>query len=274
MTCYILNMNEKNNIAARILHLEEKPNTHSHLHHQIIFGLTGHAEFEISGISGYIQKGVGCIVPSNHNHTFFGNRENKIIILDMTQNLALLELETAFTNNALDSILDSPKYFQFDQRMHALLKALANELESIDTNSSSHNVIGQCLLHSLYHRLKSEISVEEVSLARERIDLSRIKRYIYGNLAGKIHTADLARLCNLSESHFYQKFRESIGVSPYQYVIDERIKAASSMISETEKSITEICFTLGFSSQSAFTNVFRKKTGLSPTAFRRKHSKE
>ncbi len=264
-------MNEKNNIIARILHLEEKPNTHSHLHHQIIFGLTGHAEFEISGISGYLQKGIGCIVPSNHKHSFYGNRENKILLLDMTPNIALLELETAFTSNTLDNILDSPKYFQFDQRMHALLEALANELETIDTNSSSSSVIGQCLLHSLYHRLRSEISVEEVSLVRERIDLSRIKRYIYGNLSGKIHTADLARLCNLSESHFYQKFRESIGISPYQYVIEERIKAASSMISETNKSITEICFTLGFSSQSAFTNVFRKKTGMSPTEFRKQN---
>lgn len=264
-------MNKKSNIAARVLQLEEKPNTHSHLHHQIIFGLTGHAEFEISGISGYIQKGVGCIVPSNHMHTFFGNSENKILILDMTQNLALLELETAFTNNALDNILDSPKYFQFDQRMHALLEAMANELETIATSSASSNLVGQCLLHSLYHRLRNEISMEEVSSVRERIDLSRIKRYIYGNLSSKIHTADLARLCNLSESHFYQKFRESIGVSPYQYVIDERIKAASSMISETNKSITEICFTLGFSSQSAFTNVFRKKTGMSPTEFRHKN---
>ncbi|MGH1543026.1 MAG: AraC family transcriptional regulator [Arenicella sp.] len=261
-------MQEQNNIVARITHLAEEPNAHSHLHHQIIFGLKGHAEFEISGIGGYVQKGVGCIVPSNHNHSFFGNRENKILILDITKNLPLLELETAFTNNALDSILDSPKYFQFDQRMHALLAALSNELETMVEDSAAPSIVGQCLLHSLYHRLRGEISVEEVSNVRNRIDLSRIKRYIYGNLAGKIQTADLARLCNLSESHFYQKFRESIGISPYQYVIDERIKAASTMIAESNKSITEICFTLGFSSQSAFTNVFRKKTGMSPTEFR------
>jgi AraC family transcriptional regulator len=70
--------------------------------------------------------------------------------------------------------------------------------------------------------------------------------------------------------HNSEKFRESIGISPYQYVIDERMNAACLMLTDSNKSITEICFTLGFSSQSAFTNLFRKKTGLSPTAFRAK----
>jgi AraC-like DNA-binding protein len=261
-------MQKNNNIVARVKHLSEKPNTHSHLHHQIIFGLKGYAEFEISGKRGYIQKGVGCIVPSNHYHSFFGNRENIILILDITNNLPLLELEAAFSSNALDSILDSPKYFQFDQTMHALIASLSDELSVMKNDNAAPNIVGQCLLHSLYHRLKGEISVEEVGSVHARIDLSRIKRYIYGNLADKIQTADLARLCNLSESHFYHKFRESIGMSPYQYVIDERIKAACAMLKEPKKTITEICYTLGFSSQSAFTNLFRKKVGLSPTAYR------
>ncbi len=261
-------MPEKSNIIARLTHLSEQPNRHSHTHHQIIFGIKGFAEFEISGQSGFIQKGVGCIVPSNHTHSFFGNKENKILILDITHNLPLVELETAFSSNALVPLLDSPKYFQFDHRLNTLLLALADELESLVEDDAAPSVIGQCLLHSLYHRLRGEISVEEVSAARDRIDLSRIKRYIYGNLAEKIQTADLARLCNLSESHFYQKFRESLGISPYQYVIDERINAACSLLKDTDKSITEICFTLGFSSQSAFTNLFRKKMGLSPTAYR------
>jgi AraC-like DNA-binding protein len=261
-------MQKNNNIVARVNHLSEQSNTHCHLHHQIIFGLKGHAEFEIAGKSGYIQKGVGCIVPSNHYHSFFGNKENKILLLDLTNNLPLLELEAAFSSNALDRILDSPKYFQFDQTMHMLIVSLSNELELMKNDNAAPNTVGQILLHSLYHRLKGEISVEEVSSVRDRIDVSRIKRYIYGNLSDKIQTADLARLCNLSESHFYHKFRKSIGMSPYQYVIDERIKAACMMLEEPKKTITEICFTLGFSSQSAFTNLFRKKVGLSPTEFR------
>ncbi len=263
-------MQEKSNIIARVVHLSENSNTHSHTHHQAIFGLMGHAEFEISGKGGFIQRGVGCIVPSMHNHSFFGNKENKILILDITNNLPLLELETAFASNTLDHILDSPKYFQFDQRMQTLISSLSSELDVMAGDNAAPSIIGQCLLHSLYHRLRGEISVEEVSNVRDRIDLSRIKRYIYGNLTGKIHAADLARLCNLSESHFYHKFRESIGVSPYQYVIDARIKAACTMIEDTDKPITEICFTLGFSSQSAFTNSFRKKMGVSPTEFRSK----
>lgn len=251
-----------------MLHLSEEPNRHSHLHHQIIFGLKGHAEFDISGESGYLQQGVGCIVPSNHSHSFFGNKENKILLLDITDKLPLLELETSFVMDTLSPLLDSPKYFQYDQKMHNLLLALSNELEEMQDDSAAPSIVGQCLLHSLYQRLKCDISVEEVGSVKDRIDLPRIKRYIYGNLTSKIQTADLARLCNLSESHFYHKFKESIGMSPYQYVIDERIKAACVMIKDSNKSITEICFTLGFSSQSAFTNSFHKKMGVSPTEYR------
>ncbi len=104
-------MQQKNNIIARVLQLSGRSITHSHKHHQIVFGLIGHAEFEISGYSGFIQKGVGCIVPSNHSHSFYGDNENLLLIQDISDNLALLELESAFSSNALDSILDTPKCF-------------------------------------------------------------------------------------------------------------------------------------------------------------------
>lgn len=266
-------MQEQNNIIARTMHLSELPNRHSHTHHQIIFGIHGHAEFEISGQKGFIQKGVGCIVPSNHIHTFFGNALNRIFILDITRNIPLLELETAFASHALDSLFDTPKYFQFDQRLTAMLVLLAEELEAMSEDDAAPSIIGQCLLHSLHHRLRSDIRVEEVGSKADRIDLSRIKRYIYGNLSEKIQTSDLARLCNISESHFYHKFRESIGMSPYQYVMNERVNAACAMLDEGSKSITEICFTLGFSSQSAFTNLFNKKMGMSPSAYRARTEK-
>lgn len=263
-------MQEQNNIIARTMQLSELPNRHSHSHHQIIFGIHGHAEFEISGQRGYIQKGVGCIVPSNHIHTFYGNQLNRIFILDITKNIPLLELESAFASHALDRLFDSPKYFQFDQRLITMLVLLAEELEAMVEDDAAPSVIGQYLLHSLHHRLKGDIRVEEVGIKADRIDLSRIKRYIYGNLSEKIQTSDLARLCNISESHFYHKFRESIGMSPYQYVMSERVSAACAMLEDGTKSITEICFTLGFSSQSAFTNLFNKKMGMSPSAYRAK----
>ena len=265
-------MESNSSIIARVTHLANKPKAHSHVHHQIVFGLKGHAEFEISELGGYVQKCVGCIVPSNHNHSFFGDEQNKILLLDITENLPLLELDTAFSDSALNGILTSPKYFHYDQELHSLLVALAGELEMVNDDSTAPSVIGQCLLHSLYHRLRGKIDVEEVGSVRNRIDLSRIKRYVYANLSGKITIGDLARFCNLSESHFYQKFREKIGISPYQYVIDERIKASCTMITGTQKPITEICFTLGFSSQSAFTNLFRKKIGMSPTEYREKYN--
>jgi len=158
-------------IVARVMQLSGTSNTHSHSHHQIVFGLKGYAEFDISGSSGFVQKGVACIVPSNFSHSFFGDNDNKILILDITENLSLLGLEINLSNNALSNILDSPKYFQVDQQMMLLLKNLSQELEIL-ANPVSEEVIGRCILHSLYNRLISEIDIEEVGSIRSLKSMS------------------------------------------------------------------------------------------------------
>jgi AraC family transcriptional regulator len=96
--------------------------------------------------------------------------------------------------------------------------------------------------------------------------------YIEGHLAERIALGSLAELVQLSPSHFSHAFKQSFGVSPLRYHNDRRIERAKRLLTDPAQSITDIGLQLGFSDTSAFCTAFRKATGSTPTAYRRRLS--
>jgi AraC family transcriptional regulator len=70
--------------------------------------------------------------------------------------------------------------------------------------------------------------------------------------------------------HFSRLFKQSTGLSPYQYVTNSRIEKAKRLLVQTEEAINQIGQQVGFPNQSHFTNVFRKAMGVTPKAYREK----
>jgi AraC-like DNA-binding protein len=65
--------------------------------------------------------------------------------------------------------------------------------------------------------------------------------------------------------------KHSVGLSPYQYVLSERIGVAKEMLSKRELSIADVAFAVGFSDASQLNRVFRKLIGVTPTVYRREN---
>src|SRR4051812_4367500 len=78
----------------------------------------------------------------------------------------------------------------------------------------------------------------------------------------------LARVSGVSEAHFARSFKEAFGVPPHRYLLTRRIERATSLLRETELSITEIAFQTGWGSLGTFGRTFRDITGESPGAMR------
>lgn len=79
----------------------------------------------------------------------------------------------------------------------------------------------------------------------------------------------LARIAHVSESHFIRVFRATFGETPHRYLQRRRVERAMSMLLESTKDVTEICYAVGFSSLGTFSRTFREIVGESPSDFRR-----
>jgi AraC family transcriptional regulator len=79
----------------------------------------------------------------------------------------------------------------------------------------------------------------------------------------------LAGLARLSEHHFCRTFKQSFGVPPHQYHVQQRMERAKVLLADRTASVTDIALTLGYSQPSSFSNAFRKMTGWTPTEYRR-----
>jgi AraC-like DNA-binding protein len=79
---------------------------------------------------------------------------------------------------------------------------------------------------------------------------------------------DLARAAGLSRAHFSREFRRAFGESPHAYLLTRRLERAAALLRWTDRSVTDICFSVGLSSLGSFTASFTRTFGISPTRYR------
>jgi AraC-like DNA-binding protein len=79
---------------------------------------------------------------------------------------------------------------------------------------------------------------------------------------------DMARAAGLSRAHFSREFRAAFGASPHAYLLTRRLERAASLLRTTDRSVAEICFSVGLQSVGSFTTSFGRTFGKSPTAYR------
>ncbi|MGF6770594.1 AraC family transcriptional regulator [Paraburkholderia sp. GAS199] len=97
----------------------------------------------------------------------------------------------------------------------------------------------------------------------------RAKDLIQANLNGNVTVGDLASECGLSTGHFAHAFKTSVGRSPYQYLIEQRLMKARQLMLETQMPLSDIALMSGFGSQAHFNRRFLKSFGVSPGVWRR-----
>jgi AraC-like DNA-binding protein len=81
---------------------------------------------------------------------------------------------------------------------------------------------------------------------------------------------DMAAAAGLSRAHFSREFRRAFGESPYAYLLTRRLERAASLLRTTDRSILDVCFSVGLQSLGSFTTSFTRAFGVPPSAYRRK----
>jgi AraC-like DNA-binding protein len=108
-------------------------------------------------------------------------------------------------------------------------------------------------------------SVEEVNrrMLRARDAMDRA-------FAEPLDIARLAQIADVSEAHFIRTFKDTFSETPHRYLQRRRVERAMFLLRSTDRSVTDICFDVGFNSLGTFSRTFTDIVGQSPVAFRQK----
>jgi len=246
-------------LSTRFLRLDDQAHVHAHDHHQLVFSLSGRAEFEVDGRGGEVCRMRACLVPGEADHQFAGMGDNRMLIVDLnSQSCGAQDLEL------LGQLFDKPRYPALDADFQNLLSYASAELARYGSDSQLARGLGGVLLRALHVRLFDVAAPRRA----EPLDVGRLDAYIEQHMGRRISIVELAQLVCLSPSHFHARFKDSVGLTPHQYLLKTRMDRAARLLRESALPLIRIAEECGFSSQSALTTGMRRYLGLTPKRLR------
>ncbi|QQN50377.1 helix-turn-helix domain-containing protein [Stutzerimonas balearica] len=246
-------------LNARLIRLDDQAHKHAHDYHQLVMSVAGRAEFEVNGSGGEVCRMRACVVPGDADHGFAGVGDNRMLIIDLDEQDDLDDPEL------LAHLFEAPRYPALDADFQHLLAYAEAELARYGSDPLLARALGGVLLRALHLRLFGEQPVRRVG----PLDLERLDAHIRQHLSRRITVAELAQVACLSPSHFHVQFKDSVGLTPHQYLLKSRLDRAAHLLRETPLPLARIAEECGFSSQSALTTATRRYLGLTPRSLRR-----
>ncbi|MEL6668240.1 MAG: AraC family transcriptional regulator [Bacteroidota bacterium] len=153
-----------------------------------------------------------------------------------------------------------------DQIVHRLLFLIVEDHPQKDLFVSMNL---QELLIRIMQVESSAQHLAEAELRSNNNRLAHIINFIRDNLHEKLTVSQLSQQAYMSESSFYRTFKNEIGATPLDFIQEERLTLASSLLRDTNKPVSTISDHCGFSSLSYFAKVFKRWAGISPSKYRK-----
>lgn len=192
-------------------------------------------------------------------------------------NFMALSIEPSYLSNILKSEINAERIdliptfaTQQDDLILAIGLALKAELETggalgqLYVDSLTTTLCVHLLRH--YATRSPQLPIHKGGLSRDR--LRRTLDLIHTSLDQSLRLETLAAAVDLDMYYFSRLFRQSMGISPYQYVLQQRIEKAKSLLQDEALTITDIALECGFTDSSHLARQFRKAVGTSPGEYR------
>ncbi|MBW4695795.1 MAG: AraC family transcriptional regulator [Lyngbya sp. HA4199-MV5] len=244
---------------------------YAHTRHMLMVHQAQHVVHSERVLDGRRQKEVLgnqqiVIVPASVSHQAVWDSEANFTLLFLEpDHLAQVAYE-AVNGDRVELI---PQFATPDPLIYQIGLALQSEMTS---NGLGSRLFVDSLTTALSIHLLRSYSTWQQPL-REYRGLSPRKLqqaidYINDHLHQDLSLAAIARELDMSQYYFARLFKQSMGISPYQYVLQQRVEQAKVLLKSSTLSMSAIAHRVGFADQSQFTVQFRKFTGTTPKAYR------
>ncbi|KOO51602.1 helix-turn-helix transcriptional regulator [Viridibacillus arvi] len=237
--------------------------THTHHFTEILYILKGKGTFIFSNKEVHVTEHDLIVVNPHVEHT-----EKSTTDLPL-EYIALGIQGLAFTSPD-DSNLQVT-FCNYKQEQESYLFYLHQLIEEVEKQHEGYELIAHNILEILLLKImrKKAFTLEETSTQIMSKNLVFIKNYIKQHFREAINLDTLAEIIHINKYYLAHSFKKSVGISPIEYLIQTRIRESKILLETTNYSISDISTITGFSSQSFFSQSFKRVTKLSPSQYRK-----
>jgi|ERR1700733_12828594 AraC family transcriptional regulator len=207
------------------------------------------------------------VIPPGVSHAIFWNRRATLVHIYLSEQFFDLMVQDG--PDKVSSKL-SPSLLVRDPFLVQIAKELHRELQFGPTNELFTKSVATLTATHLIRSYSCEPNT--VPLYRGGLGPSRerrVRQYIQENLETQLSLDELAKVAEISPNYFVSLFRQSTGMTPHKFVVQQRVEYAKELLTESKLSLIEIAHRCGFPDQSQFTTTFRRYLGLPPGQYKR-----
>jgi AraC family transcriptional regulator len=240
--------------------------------HEVNISLSGNLTRESVSEIGkktFVKGGDGglCVTPAGQTVGAYWEKPlDNLGILFEPEFVAQTALENRFSTN----FTFSESFREQDRLIQHIGLALLAEAKSETPEGKlyTESLVQTLTLHLLKNYSNAKSFTENINGGLSGYKLNRVKEFINESLEEDLSLSDIAAVADLSQFHFSRAFRKSTGLTPQQYLMQQRIERAKVLLAKEELPIVEVGLQTGFKNQSHFTTLFRKYTKLTPKLWR------
>ncbi|MEC4816056.1 MAG: AraC family transcriptional regulator [Scytonema sp. PMC 1069.18] len=215
------------------------------------------------------RRGVGdiAVIPAGISHRCNWNTSVEFTVLAIEP--ALLPLVGQdFVDG--DRIELTPRFMsQQDVLIQGIFSTLRDELKSekIGGDLLIDSLKTTLAIHLLRNYCTTKPKLSNYSDGLSQVMLQKITDYVHEHLYQDLKLVELSAIAQLSPYHFLRLFKQRMGITPHQYILQRRIDKAKHLLKHSNLSIADIAMQTGFSDQSHLTRCFKRKVGVTPKQF-------
>lgn len=176
--------------------------------------------------------------------------------------------------DAKDDTQKNYGFYSYTSAKNHLVDFAQLMLKEFHEKKSGFDVICQSILQVLLTLIAREQHLSIISDSTFKIsrECALAKRYIDTNYSKNITLDTLAEITHINKYYLAHSFANCLGQSPISYLTDKRLQASMELLINTNHSIAQVASSTGFSSQSYFSQIFRKEVGMTPQQYRKMHN--